>query len=105
MYRNHVLDARKYLAGRNGLEVGPNKGALFAKCYPQTRKYTLLEPNGYFEKYYVKLQKRHPNLHYQIGAFESFGTDEPLDTFGAAANVGEKRDPVQISVRSSEIWI
>ena len=80
MYRNHVLGAQKYLAGRNVLEVGPNKGALFAKCYPQTKKYTLLEPNPYFEKYYVKLQKRHPNLHYQIGDFESFGSNETFDT-------------------------
>lgn len=80
MYRNHVLGIQKYLIGKNVLEVGPNKGALFAKYYPQTKKYTLLEPNGYFEKYYIKLQKKHPNLHYKIGDFESFSADEKFDT-------------------------
>ena len=80
MYRNHVLGIQKYLAGRNVLEVGPNKGALFAKYYPQTRKYTLLEPNAHFEKYFIELQKKHPNLHYKIGDFEAFSADEAFDT-------------------------
>jgi 2-polyprenyl-3-methyl-5-hydroxy-6-metoxy-1,4-benzoquinol methylase len=80
MYRNHVLDIQKYLTGRNVLEVGPNKGALFAKYYPQTKKYTLLEPNEHFEKYYIKLQRRHQNLHYEIGGFEDFSIDETFDT-------------------------
>jgi 2-polyprenyl-3-methyl-5-hydroxy-6-metoxy-1,4-benzoquinol methylase len=80
MYRNYVLDIKKYLVGRKVLEVGPNKGNLFATYYPQTKSYTLLEPNRHFEKYYVKLQKRHPNLHYQIGGFEAFGTEEKFDT-------------------------
>jgi len=80
MYRNHVLGIHKYLTGRNVLEVGPNKGALFAKYYPQTKKYTLLEPNEHFRKYYIKLQKKHPNLSYEIGKFEAFNTSEVFDT-------------------------
>jgi 2-polyprenyl-3-methyl-5-hydroxy-6-metoxy-1,4-benzoquinol methylase len=80
MYRNHVLDIQKYLTGRNVLEVGPNKGALFANYYPQTKKYTLLESNGHFEKYYIKLQKKHPNLHYKIGGFEDFSAEDTFDT-------------------------
>jgi len=80
MYRNYVLDIQKYLTGRNVLEVGPNKGYLFAKYYPQTKKYTLLEPNGHFEKYYIKLQKKHSNLFYKIDGFEAFSTDEKFDT-------------------------
>lgn len=79
-YRNHVLGIQKYLTGKNVLEVGPNKGALFAKYYPLASKYTLLEPNGHFEKYYIKLQKKHPNLHYEIGSFEAFSTEETFDT-------------------------
>lgn len=79
-YRNHVLGIEKYLTGKNVLEVGPNKGALFAKYYPQAKKYTLLEPNRHFEKYYIKLQKKHPNLHYKIDGFEAFSTDETFDT-------------------------
>ncbi len=79
MYRNHVLGIQKYLAGRNVLEVGPNKGNLFAKYYPQTKKYTLLEPNEHFEKYYIKLQEKHPNLHYKIGGFEDFNAGETYD--------------------------
>ena len=97
MYRNHVLGIQKYLTGKNVLEVGPNKGALFAKYYPQTKKYTLLEPNSYFEKYYVKLQKKHPNLHYKIGTFESFSTDETFDTIVMMAVISHIRsDPRSI---------
>jgi len=80
MYRNHVLDVQKYLTERNILEIGPNKGALFAKYYKQTKKYTLLEPNVHFEKYFIKLQRKHSNLHYEIGGFETFRTDEKFDT-------------------------
>ena len=80
MYRNYVLDIKKYLNGRNVLEVGPNKGHLFERYYSQTKKYMLLEPNAHFEKYYVKLQKKHPNLQYKIGGFETFSTDEKFDT-------------------------
>ena len=90
-YRNHVLGIQKYLAGRNVLEVGPNKGALFAEYYPQTRKYTLLEPNVHFEKYYIKLQKKHPNLHYKIGGFEGFGTDETFDAIVMMAVISHIR--------------
>jgi 2-polyprenyl-3-methyl-5-hydroxy-6-metoxy-1,4-benzoquinol methylase len=90
-YRNHVLGIQKYLAGRNVLEVGPNKGALFAEYYPQTRKYTLLEPNVHFEKYYVKLQKKHPNLHYRIGGFEAFSTDETFDAIVMMAVISHIR--------------
>jgi len=79
-YRNYVLGIQKYITGRNVLEVGPNKGNLFAQYYPQTKKYTLLEPNGHFEKFYTKLQKKHPNLHYKIGGFEGYDADE---RFGA----------------------
>lgn len=75
MYNFH-----KYLTGRNVLEVGPNKGALFEKYYPQAKKYTLLEPNRHFEKDYIKLQKRHPNLYYEINDFEAFDTNETFDT-------------------------
>jgi hypothetical protein len=60
--------------------VGPNKGALFAKYYPLTKKYTLLEPNRHFEKDYIKLQKRHPNLYYEINNFEAFSANETFDT-------------------------
>jgi 2-polyprenyl-3-methyl-5-hydroxy-6-metoxy-1,4-benzoquinol methylase len=80
MYRNYVLDIQKYLSRRNVLEVGPNRGALFSKYYPKTKNYTLLEPNVHFEKYYVKLQKKHPNLHYEIGGFETFSTAKKFDT-------------------------
>lgn len=80
MYRNYVLDIQKYLSGRNILEVGPNRGALFSKYYNKAKKYTLLEPNGHFERYFVKLQKKHSNLHYEIGGFEAFRTEEKFDT-------------------------
>jgi len=91
MYRNHVLGIQKYLTGRNVLEVGPNKGYLFAKYYPLTKKYTLLEPNRHFEKYYIKLQKKHPNLHYKIGGFEDFSTDETFDTIVMMAVISHIR--------------
>lgn len=91
MYRNYVLDIQKYLTGRNVLEVGPNKGALFARYYPQTKSYTLLEPNEHFEKYYVKLQKRHPNLHYKIGGFEGFGTEKKFDAIVMMAVISHIR--------------
>jgi 2-polyprenyl-3-methyl-5-hydroxy-6-metoxy-1,4-benzoquinol methylase len=91
MYRNYVLDIQKYLSGRNVLEVGPNKGLLFSKYYPQTKEYTLLEPNRHFEKYYVKLQKRHQNLHYEIGGFESYSSDRKFDTIVMMAVISHIR--------------
>ena len=91
MYRNHVLGIQKYLTGRNVLEVGPNKGALFEKYYPQTKKYTLLEPNRHFEKYFIALQKKHKNLHYKIGGFEAFGTEEKFDTIVMMAVISHIR--------------
>ncbi|MEQ1729639.1 MAG: methyltransferase domain-containing protein [Vicinamibacterales bacterium] len=90
-YRNHVLGIQKYLVGMNVLEVGPNKGALFAQYYPQTKKYTLLEPNAHFEKYYIKLQKKHPNLHYEIGGFEAFKAAETFDTMVMMAVISHIR--------------
>jgi 2-polyprenyl-3-methyl-5-hydroxy-6-metoxy-1,4-benzoquinol methylase len=80
LYRNYMYDFKKYLVGKTVLEVGPNKGALFEKYYPLTKKYTLLEPNRHFEKGYIKLQKRYPNLHYEINDFEAFSTNETFDT-------------------------
>ncbi len=80
LYRTHSYDFEKYLAGKNVLEVGPNKGVLFERYYPMTEKYTLLEPNSHFEKDYIRLQKRHPNLHYEINGFETFVSDEKFDT-------------------------
>jgi 2-polyprenyl-3-methyl-5-hydroxy-6-metoxy-1,4-benzoquinol methylase len=91
LYRNHVLGIQKYLTGKNVLEVGPNKGYLFAKYYPQTKKYTLLEPNRHFEKYYINLQKKHPNLHYKIEGFETFSTDETFDTIVMMAVISHIR--------------
>jgi len=91
MYRNYVLDIGKYLAGRRALEVGPNKGYLFAKFYPQTKSYTLVEPNPHFEKYYVKLQKKHPNLHYRICGFEGYSSDEKFDTIVMMAVISHIR--------------
>ena len=80
MYRNHMYDFRKYLEGKNVLEVGPNKGALFEKYYPQTKHFTLLEPNRHFEKDYVRLRKKYPNVSYEIKGFEDFNTEEQFDT-------------------------
>ena len=91
MYRNYVLDIRKYLTGRNVLEVGPNKGALFSRYYPQTEKYTLLEPNAHFEKYYTKLQKKHSNLSYIIGGFEKYSTEEKFDAIVMMAVISHIR--------------
>jgi 2-polyprenyl-3-methyl-5-hydroxy-6-metoxy-1,4-benzoquinol methylase len=91
MYRNYLLDIKKYLAGRSVLEVGPNKGYLFEKFYPLTKSYTLLEPNVHFEKYYVKLQKRHSNLHYKIGGFETFQTEDKFDTIVMMAVISHIR--------------
>jgi 2-polyprenyl-3-methyl-5-hydroxy-6-metoxy-1,4-benzoquinol methylase len=91
MYRNYVLDIKKYLIGRRVLEVGPNKGYLFEKYYPQTKSYTLVEPNQHFEKYYVKLQKRHPNLHYKISGFETFASEEKFDTIVMMAVISHIR--------------
>lgn len=80
MYRNYMYDFKKYLNGKNVLEVGPNKGALFEKYYPQTKSFTLLEPNEHFEKDYIRLQKKYPNVSYEINGFEAFNTDEKFDT-------------------------
>jgi len=91
MYRNYVLDIKRYLAGRNVLEVGPNKGYLFEKFYVLTKKYTLLEPNKHFEKYYAKLQKKHSNLHYRIGGFETFETEDRFDTIVMMAVISHIR--------------
>jgi 2-polyprenyl-3-methyl-5-hydroxy-6-metoxy-1,4-benzoquinol methylase len=91
MYRNYVLNIKKYLTGRRVLEVGPNKGYLFEKYYPQTKSYTLLEPNKHFEKYYVKLQKKHPNLHYSIQGFETFSAEEKFDTIVMMAVISHIR--------------
>lgn len=91
MYRNYVLDIKKYLAGRTVLEVGPNKGYLFEKFYALTKKYSLREPNKHFEKYYVKLQKKHPNLHYSIGGFENFETEDRFDTIVMMAVISHIR--------------
>jgi 2-polyprenyl-3-methyl-5-hydroxy-6-metoxy-1,4-benzoquinol methylase len=91
MYRNYVLNIKKYLSGRSVLEVGPNKGYLFEKHYPQTKKYTLVEPNKHFEKYYVKLQKKHPNLHYRIEGFETFRAEEKFDAIVMMAVISHIR--------------
>jgi hypothetical protein len=80
MYRNYVLGIRKYLAGRDVLEVGPNKSALFEKFYPETKSYMLLEPNKAFEKDYVRLQAKYSNLQYEIGGFETFAEEKHYDT-------------------------
>ena len=96
-YRNYVLGIQKYLTGRNVLEVGPNKGALFAQYYPQTKRYTLLEPNEYFERFYIKLQKKHQNLHYRIGKFEDYVTNERFDALVMMAVISHIRlDPQNI---------
>jgi 2-polyprenyl-3-methyl-5-hydroxy-6-metoxy-1,4-benzoquinol methylase len=79
LYRNYMYDFGKYLAGRSVLEVGPNKGKLFEKYYPQTKKYFLLEPNRHFERDYLKLQKKHPNLQYEINKLEHFRSTEKFD--------------------------
>jgi hypothetical protein len=79
-YRNRAYGFDKYFIGKNVLEVGPNKGVLFEKYYPVSRKYTLLEPNRHFERDYLKLQRRHGNLHYEINGFESYAGDGPFDT-------------------------
>lgn len=91
LYRTHAYDFEKYLAGRNVLEVGPNKGALFEKYYPITERYTLLEPNRHFETDYIELQKRHPNLHYEINGFETFCNDGTFDTIVMMAVVAHIR--------------
>lgn len=96
MYRNHVLGVQKYLTGRSVLEVGPNKGNLFSRHYPKTKKYFLLEPNKHFEKYYTKLQKRHPNLDYQIGGFETFTSEEKFDTIVMMAVISHIRLDSQV---------
>lgn len=91
MYRNHVLDVGQYLIGRKVLELGPNKGFLFEKFYPRTKSFTLVEPNPHFEKFYVKLQRRHRNLHYRICGFEDFHTDEKFDTIVMMAVISHIR--------------
>jgi 2-polyprenyl-3-methyl-5-hydroxy-6-metoxy-1,4-benzoquinol methylase len=80
LYRNYMYDFEKYLAGRSVLEVGPNKGNLFEKYYPLTKKYFLLEPNRHFERDYLKLQKKHPNLYYEINKLEHFRSTEKFDS-------------------------
>ncbi|MTW20453.1 methyltransferase domain-containing protein [Allochromatium palmeri] len=97
LYRNYMYDFQQYLAGRNVLEAGPNKGMLFEKYYPLTKKYTLLEPNEHFEKNYIKLQQRHPNLHYEIGTFETFEPAERFDTIvmmAVIAHIRSKPDEI-----------
>jgi 2-polyprenyl-3-methyl-5-hydroxy-6-metoxy-1,4-benzoquinol methylase len=91
MYRNHMYDFQKYLNGKNVLEVGPNKGALFEKYYPKTKKFFLLEPNEYFEKDYIRLHKKYPNVAYEINGFESFNTDEKFDTIVMMAVISHIR--------------
>ncbi len=91
MYRNYMYDFQKYLSGRNVLEIGPNRGYLFEKYYPSTKKYTLLEPNRHFEKDYVKLQDKHPNLHYEINGFEEFKAGETFDTIVMMAVISHIR--------------
>ena len=91
MYRNHMYDFKKYFTGRSVLEVGPNKGALFEKYYPLTKKYTLLEPNIGFQKDYIKLQKRHPNLDYEFNKFEAFNANETFDTIVMMAVIAHIR--------------
>ena len=80
VYRNYMYDFQKYFSGRNVLEFGPNKGALFEKYYPISNKYTLVEPNKHFEKNYIKLQKRYSNLYYEFNDFEAFNANEMFDT-------------------------
>jgi 2-polyprenyl-3-methyl-5-hydroxy-6-metoxy-1,4-benzoquinol methylase len=93
-YRTHAYDFEKYFAGRNVLEVGPNKGVLFEKYYPMTQGYTLLEPNRHFETDYIDLQKRHPNLHYEINGFETFHNDGTFDAIVMMAVIAHIRmDP------------
>jgi 2-polyprenyl-3-methyl-5-hydroxy-6-metoxy-1,4-benzoquinol methylase len=91
MYRNHVLDIGKFLVDRKVLELGPNKGNLFEKFYPQTQSYTLVEPNPHFEKFYLKLQRRHRNLHYRICGFEEFPSDQTFDTIVMMAVISHIR--------------
>ena len=91
LYRNYMYDFEKYFTGRNVLEAGPNKGALFEKYYPKTKKYTLLEPNRHFEKDYIKLQRRHANLHYEINTFEAFDPHETFDTIVMMAVIAHIR--------------
>jgi 2-polyprenyl-3-methyl-5-hydroxy-6-metoxy-1,4-benzoquinol methylase len=90
-YRNHVLNIGHYLAGKKVLELGPNKGYLFEKFYPQTKSYTLVEPNPHFEKFYVKLQRKHRNLQYKISGFENYATVEKFDTIVMMAVISHIR--------------
>lgn len=95
LYRNYMYNFQTYFAGRNVLEAGPNKGALFEKYYPLTKKYTLLEPNKHFEKNYIRLQHRHPNLHYQINTFEAFDPEEKYDTIVMMAVIAHIRSEAE----------
>jgi 2-polyprenyl-3-methyl-5-hydroxy-6-metoxy-1,4-benzoquinol methylase len=96
-YRNRAYGFDKYFIGKNVLEVGPNKGVLFEKYYPVSRKYTLLEPNRHFERDYLKLQRRHGNLHYEINGFESYAGDGPFDTIVMMAVIAHIRmDPERL---------
>ncbi len=97
MYRNHVYDFGAYFVGKKVLEIGPNKGVLFEKHYPKTQSYTLLEPNEVFEKDYVRLQKKHSNLFYEINGFESFNPDTKFDTIVMMAVISHiKMEPEKI---------
>jgi 2-polyprenyl-3-methyl-5-hydroxy-6-metoxy-1,4-benzoquinol methylase len=91
MYRNYVLGIKKYLTGRDVLEVGPNKGALFEKFYSETKSYTLLEPNKAFEKDYVQLKRKYSNLYYEIGGFETFAEDKTFDSIVMMAVISHIR--------------
>ncbi len=104
MYRNHMYDFQKYLNGKNVLEVGPNKGALFEKYYLNSKKYFLLEPNEHFEKDYVKLQKKYPNVFYKIGGFEDFNTDEKFDSIVMMAVISHiKMEPQKMFAKIDSI--
>jgi 2-polyprenyl-3-methyl-5-hydroxy-6-metoxy-1,4-benzoquinol methylase len=91
MYRNYVLGIQKYLAGRDVLEVGPNKGALFEKFYPETKSYLLLEPNKAFEQDFVRLKAKYPTVDYEIGGFETFAETKSYDTIVMMAVISHIR--------------
>ncbi|MEO7850794.1 MAG: methyltransferase domain-containing protein [Rubrivivax sp.] len=104
-YRNYVLDIGKYLSGRRVLEFGSNKGYLFEKHYPQTKSYTLIEPNRHFENYYVRLQKKHSNLHYRIEGFETFGSEEKFDAVVMMAVISHIKMNSSLIVEKIDSWL